>query len=211
VSDRGNIKFHTMTVHKSIVYLVGTNEQNGSDEIAIIGIDAKTGIVYSSKYEKFPAGDHHMLLFSETITVVGLTDHRYLIWLSCIESHVCDVMMRSFTTGEYHVVRELVPEFKNVICDESFQLVNLHSENMEMIEFGVKCENKGKPDSDWLFRIDEADVSKTVVHGYELKKADSVEPLHELFAARDYSEMVFSIARVYRYAENSIVLEVSFY
>jgi hypothetical protein len=47
VSDRGNIKFHTMTVHREIVYLVGTDLKNGVSEIAIIGIDGKTGIVYS--------------------------------------------------------------------------------------------------------------------------------------------------------------------
>jgi hypothetical protein len=41
-----------------------------------------------------------------------------------------------------------------------------------------------------------------------ITKADSKVTLHELFAARDYGELVFSLARVYRYSENAIVLEV---
>jgi hypothetical protein len=78
--------------------------------------------------------------------------------------------VRSFYTGKQYAVRDLVPKFKDVICEDSLQLVNLHSENMEMIEFGVKCANKGEADQDWLFRIDDADEKTTVVHGYELKR-----------------------------------------
>jgi hypothetical protein len=115
-------------------------------------------------------GDHHAGLFSMTCTIIGLHDQKYLIWLACAESKHCDVMIRSFYTGKQFAVRDLVPGFKDTICNESFQLVNIHSENMDMIEFGLKCGNIGEADTDWLFRIDDEDVRQTIVHGYELQK-----------------------------------------
>jgi hypothetical protein len=45
VSDRGNIKFHTMTVQSDIVYLVGADESQDNSEFAIVGIDIQTGVV----------------------------------------------------------------------------------------------------------------------------------------------------------------------
>lgn len=65
VSDRGNIGFHSFCIHRNIIYMVGSNVHRGNPELAVVGIDPETGIVYSSDYEKLPGQNNNLKRFME--------------------------------------------------------------------------------------------------------------------------------------------------
>lgn len=129
-----------------------------------------------------------------------------MFWKEQAKDNSFDVIIRSLYTSKHYSLRSHVKVLQDMVC-KSLELVNLHSENFHMAEFGIKCINPGQTDRDFVIKITGTE-KLPVFTAFELQKAESTIQLKEMFAARDYSESVSAVARLYLYSQTAMILEL---